>query len=88
MYCNVSDSPEIKGALIAEQTEIAENVLLDFFRLRLRIDFLQFADDFLNGVLAVAARNNFKTRTIEAQDALRHEEYALVVILSEAAAGR
>jgi len=79
---------EIEGALVVEQSEVAKNVLLDFFGLRLRIDFLQFADDFLHGVFAVAARNDFKTRAIQAQGALRHEEDALLIVFSEAAARR
>ena len=88
MWCCVPDSFEIKGALVVEQAKIAENILLDFFGLRLQIDFLQFADNFLHGVFPVAARNNFKTGAIEAQDPFGHQENALLIVFSEAAAGR
>src|ERR1700732_2181817 len=81
-------SCEVEGTLVVQQVEIAENVLLDFLGSGLRINFLQFADNFLHGVFAIATRNDFETGAIQAQGAFRHEEYALLVVFSEAAAGR
>jgi len=57
-----------------QKGEIAKDVLLDLVRLGFGIDPLQIHDDLLDGVLAVAALDNFETWTVQAQGALRHEQ--------------
>lgn len=78
---------ELKGVLGVEKLEVAEDVLLDFFGLGLRIDLLEFEDDLRDGVLAVAAGNDFKAGAIEAKSALGHEKHTLVLAFTQAHAG-
>jgi hypothetical protein len=79
---------EVQGAFFLQQFHVAEDVLLDFLGLGFGVKLLQIGDDLRNGVLTVAALDNFKARTIEAKRALRHEQNFLVVAFSEAAARR
>jgi hypothetical protein len=81
-------SCEVESALIVQQSQVTENVLLDFFGRGLRIDFLQVRNDLLNTVFAVATRDDFKARTIQTKGALGHEENALLIVFPEAAARR
>jgi hypothetical protein len=81
-------SCEVESALIVQQSQVTENVLLDFFGRGLRIDFLQVRDDLLNAVLAIATLDDFKTRAIQTKRAFGHQENALLVVFSEATAQR
>ena len=71
-----------------QQAEVTENVQRDFFRLRFRIDFLQFTDNFLHCVFAIAALNDLQTRTIQTQGPLGHEQCARLLRLFVKAAAR
>src|SRR5260370_40490656 len=79
---------EVEGALFLQEREIAKDVLLDFVRLRFRINLLQLGDDLRHSVLAVAARNNLQARAIQAQSTFGHEQDTLIVALSHAAPRR
>ena len=48
---------------------------------------MEFGDDFGDGVLAVAALDDFEAGAVEAESAFGHEEDLLVVVLAEADAG-
>ena len=50
---------EIECTVFLQESQIAQDVLLDFLWLGFGIDFLQIGDDLLDGVLAVAALDNF-----------------------------
>src|SRR3989449_8670763 len=78
---------KIEGALVVQQGEVAQYILRDFFWRGLGIDFLKIRDDLPDGVLAVAAFDNFQAWAVEAQGALGHEQHALVVVFAEAASG-
>src|SRR6266446_6559973 len=78
---------KIEGALVVQQGEIAQYILLDFFWRGLGIDFLKVRDDLPYGVLAVAALDDFEAWAVETQSALGHEQHALVVVFAEAASG-
>ena len=65
---------KVESALFLQKSEIAKDVLLDLVRLGFGIDLLQIHDDLLDGVLAVTALDNFETRAVQAQGALRHEQ--------------
>jgi hypothetical protein len=78
---------EVERTFLLQKSEIAENILFHFLRLRLRINLLQLGNDLLNGVFAVAALDNFKTGTVQAQRALWHQQDALLIIFSETATG-
>ena len=45
---------KIQGALIVQELQIPQNVLLNFFRSSFAVNFLQLADDLLHSALAVA----------------------------------
>jgi hypothetical protein len=64
---------EVEGALVVEEGEVAEDVRLDFLRDGFGVDGLKFADDLRDGMLAVAAFDDFQAGSIEAEGALRHE---------------
>src|SRR6266481_2831588 len=78
---------EIESTFLLEKSKIAEDILFDLLRLRLGIDLLQIRDDLLDGVLAVAALNNFEAWPIQAERAFRHEQHALLVVFPKAASG-
>src|SRR3989449_4585800 len=79
---------KVESALFLQKGEIAKDVLLDLVRLGFGIDLLQIHDDLLDGVLAVAALDNFETWTVQAQGALRHEQRSrLLGFFIQAAAG-
>jgi hypothetical protein len=73
---------EVEGALVMEESKITENIGFDFFRFRLAIDLLEFADDLLNGMLAITPLNDFEARTIQAQSALGHQKEVLLVVFA------
>lgn len=77
---------EIQGPLAVQERQIAKNILLHYFGLRFRVNLLQFADDFLHGVFAVAALDDFEARTVEAQRAFRHEKNTLPIVFAKPAA--
>src|SRR5258708_151459 len=56
-------------------------------RLGFGIDLLQIQNDLLDGVLAVAALDNFKAWPVQAEGAFRHEQHALLVVFAQAASG-
>src|SRR6266403_2961875 len=76
---------KVERALFLQKGEIAKDVLLDLLRLGFGIDLLQIQNDLLDGVLAVAAFDDFQTWAVEAQGALGHEQHALVVVFAKAA---
>ena len=76
-------SLEIEGALVLEELEVAENVGFDFGGLGFGVELLEFGDDLVDGVLAVAALDDFKAGAVEAEGTLGHEQDLLVVILAE-----
>jgi hypothetical protein len=76
---------EIEGTLLMQESEIAKNIRFHFLRLGFGIDFLQIHDDLLDGVLAVATLDNLEAWAVEAEDAFRHEQDALLVIFPKAA---
>src|SRR5439155_4532484 len=79
---------KVESALLLQKSEIAKDVLLDLVRLGFEIDLLQIHDDLLDGVLAVTALDNFETRAVQAQGALRHEQRTrLLSFFVQAAAG-
>ena len=69
-----------------QKCEVAEDVLFDLLRLGFGIDSLKVRDDLLDGVAAVAALNDFEAGAEQAQGAFGHEEDALLIVFSEAAA--
>src|ERR1700687_5594212 len=78
---------KVERALFLQKGEIAKDVLLNLLRLGFGIDLLQIQNDLLDGVLAVAALDNFEAGAVQAQGALRHEQNALLVVFPKAAAG-
>src|SRR5712664_2703553 len=56
-------------------------------RLGFGIDLLQIQNDLLDGVLAVAALDNFKAWPVQAEGAFRHEQDAQLVVFAQAASG-
>ena len=69
-----------------QKSEVAEDVLFDLLRLGFGINFLEVPDDLLDGVLAVAALNDFEAGAEQAQGAFGHEQDALLIVFSETAA--
>jgi hypothetical protein len=57
---------EVQGALFLQESKITEDVLLDFVRLGFRINLLQVRDDLVDGMLAVAALDDFEAGAVEA----------------------
>src|SRR6202140_5769136 len=79
---------KVESALFLQKDEIAKDVLLDLVRLGFGIDLLQIHNDLVHGVFAVAALDNFETRAVQAQGALRHEQRTrLLSFFVQAAAG-
>ena len=78
---------EVEGALVAEEREISQDVLLDFFGFGFAIDLLEFRDDFGDAVIAVAALNDLKTGAIQSKSAFGHKEDALIFAFAQANAG-
>src|SRR5262249_18331443 len=48
---------------------------------------LEFSDDLLDGMITVAALNDFEAGAVEAEGAFWHEEHALLIVFAEADAG-
>ena len=63
---------KVEGALVVEELEVAENVGFDLCGLGFGVEGLEFGDDLLDRVLAVAALDDFETRAVEAEGALGH----------------
>lgn len=78
---------KIKGALIVQQRQIAQNIRFDFFGLSFGIDLLQIQDNLLDGVLAVAALDNLEAGAVEAEGAFGHEQHTLLVVFAKTASG-
>jgi hypothetical protein len=74
--------------LVLEEFQVAQDVGFDFLWLGLGINLLKLGDDLLDGVVTVAALDDFEAWADEAEGALGHQEDALVVIFAEAAACR
>jgi hypothetical protein len=81
-------SLEVEGALVVQQSQVAEDVGFDLFWLGFGIDLLQIGDDLLDGVRAVAALDDLETWAIQAEGAFGHEENALVLAVVAQAAAR
>src|SRR5205823_8111073 len=58
-----------------------------FSWLRLGINLLQLGNDLLDGVLAVATRDDFEAGAVEAQSAFGHLQNALLIVLAQTATG-
>ncbi len=78
---------EIQSTLFLQEFEIAKDVLLNLLGLGFGINPLQIHNDLLDGVLTVAALDDFEARAVKAQGAFRHEQDALLVIFPKAATG-
>jgi hypothetical protein len=87
-HCGVQLSSEVESALIMQQGQIAEDVRLNFLGLGLGINQLQVLDDLLYGVLAIATLDYFEARAVEPQCAFGHEQHPLIVVVTQATAGR
>jgi len=70
-----------------EEFEIAEDVGSDFLWLGFGIEGLEFSDDLLDGMITVAALDDFQAGADEAEGAFWHEEHALLIVFAEADAG-
>jgi len=70
-----------------EELEIAEDVGFYFRGLGLGVEVLEFGDDLLDGVIAVAALDDFEAGAVETKGSFGHEEDALLVVFAEANAG-
>jgi hypothetical protein len=77
---------KVESTFLLQKCEVAEDILLDFLRFGFGIDLLQVRDDLLDGVLAVAALDDFEAGTEQAQGAFGHEQDALLIVFSKAAA--
>jgi hypothetical protein len=77
---------KVESTFLLQKCEVAEDVLFYLLRLGLGIDFLQVRDDLPDGVLAVAALDDFEAGAEQAQGAFGHEQDALLIVFSEAAA--
>lgn len=67
-----------------EEFEVTKDVGLDFLRLGFGVDRLEFGDDLLDGVAAVAALNDLEAGAVEAKGAFGHQQNALLVVFAEA----
>ncbi len=67
-----------------EELQVAEDIVRDFFGLRFRVELLKLGDDLRDGVIAVAALDDFQARPVEAKGAFGHEKDALLVRIAEA----
>jgi len=77
-------SLKIESALVVEELEVAEDVGFDFGRFGFGVELLEFGDDLVDGVLAVAALDNFEAGAVEPQSALGHEQDLLIAVLAVA----
>jgi hypothetical protein len=75
---------KVQGAPGVEKFEIAENVLFDFVWFGFAIELLQFGDQLRDGVLAVAAGDDFKAGSVEAESAFRHQQNLLALVFAKA----
>jgi hypothetical protein len=75
---------EVEGALVLEKLEVADDVGLYFRGVGLGVKSLEFGDDLVNGVLAVATLDDFQARAVQAEGAFGHQEDLLVVVLAQA----
>jgi hypothetical protein len=77
---------EIERPLIVQSPEVAEDVICDLLWLSLRVDPLQFGDDFVNGVRAVATLDNLKAWAVQSKRPFWHmQNTGLLPLLIEAA---
>ena len=56
--------------------EVSENIFFNFLWFGLRVQLLQFGDDLLNSVLAVATLDDLKAWAVQTQRPLRHVQNA------------
>jgi hypothetical protein len=77
-------SLEVEGAFGVEELEVAEDVGFDFGWLGFGVQRLEFGDDLLDRVLAVAALDNFQARAVESERTFGHEQDALLIVFAEA----
>ena len=75
------------GEWVLQQFQVAENVLFDFVRIGFRIKLLQFEDELRDGMLAVAAGDDFKAGPVQAEGPFGHEQDFLALIFAQAHAG-
>jgi hypothetical protein len=67
-----------------EELQVAKDVLLDFVGVGFGVELLQVGDELGDGVLAIAAGDDFKAGAVETQGAFGHEENFLAPVLAEA----
>src|SRR5260370_24231022 len=79
---------EIQSTLFLQEFEIAKDVLLNLLRLGFGINPLQIHNDLLDGVLTVAALDDFESRGVKAQGPLRHWAGPLLGVFSKTATWR
>ena len=78
---------KVEGAFFLQELQVAEYVLFHFLRRGLGIDLLQILNNLFNGVLAVAALDDFEAGANQAKGAFGHLQHALLVVFSESATG-
>ncbi len=79
---------KVERAVFLQERKIAKDILFDLMRLGFGIDLLQIQNNLLDGVLAVAALDNFEAWAIQAEGTFRHEQHTLLVVFAESASGR
>ena len=67
--------------------EVAEDVGFDFVGVGFGVELLQVGDELGDGVLAVAAGDDFEAGAVEAESAFGHEKNFLALAFAEADAG-
>jgi hypothetical protein len=79
---------KIDGALVAQESQIAENVGFDAIWLGFCVDLLQLRNDLVHGVFSVATLDDFEAGAVEAKRALRHKQDALLIVFAKPATWR
>src|SRR3989442_10317566 len=76
---------KVERPVFLQKGEIAKDVLFDLMWLGFGIDLLQIQNNLLDGVLAVAALDNFEAWAIQAEGTFRHEQDEMLVVFAKAA---
>ena len=63
---------KVEGALVVEELQVAEDVRFHFGGLGFGVVLLEFGDDLLDGVVAVAALDDFEAGAVETEGAFGH----------------
>jgi hypothetical protein len=65
-----------------EKLEVTEDVGFYLCWLGFGVELLEFGDDLLDGVIAIATLNDFEAGAVQAEGAFGHQEDLLVVVLA------